>query len=44
MTTTTGLATAYHRAIALRWSVTVMSLPVLVPLMLARGLDLARRS
>ena len=42
MTTTAQLASAYHRALALRWSATVLSLPVLVPLMLARGLDLAQ--
>jgi hypothetical protein len=42
MTTTDALAVAYHRSLALRWSATVLALPVLVPLLLARGLDLAQ--
>jgi len=36
-----ALAAAYHRSLALRWSATVLAMPVLVPLLLARGLDLA---
>jgi hypothetical protein len=36
------LARAYHRSIALRWWATVLAMPVLVPLMLERGLDLAQ--
>jgi MFS family permease len=36
------LAAAYHRSLALRWSATVLAMPVLVPLLLARGLDLAQ--
>lgn len=36
------LARTYHRALALRWLATVLPLPVLVPLLLARGLDLAQ--
>lgn len=35
------LARAYHRSIALRWWATVLAMPVLVPLFLERGLDLA---
>jgi hypothetical protein len=42
MTTIDALAAAYHRSLALRWSATVLSMPVLVPLLLARGLDLAQ--
>ena len=37
-----ALAAAYHRSLALRWSATVLAMPVLVPLLLARGLDLAQ--
>jgi len=36
------LARAYHRSLALRWFATVLAMPVLVPLLLARGLDLAQ--
>ncbi len=36
------LAAAYHRSLALRWAATVLAMPVLVPLLLARGLDLAQ--
>lgn len=36
------LARAYHRSLALRWLATVLALPVLVPLLLARGLDLTQ--
>lgn len=36
------LARAYHRALALRWLATVLAMPVLVPLLLARGLDLGQ--
>ncbi len=36
------LATAYHRSLAVRWAATVLALPVLVPLLLTRGLDLAQ--
>ncbi|MFN2323156.1 MAG: MFS transporter [Trueperaceae bacterium] len=36
------LARAYHRSIALRWWATVLAMPVLVPLILERGLDLAQ--
>jgi MFS family permease len=36
------LARAYHRSLALRWLATVLALPVLVPLLLARGLDLSQ--
>ncbi len=36
------LARAYHRTLALRWLATVLALPVLVPLLLARGLDLSQ--
>lgn len=42
MTTTDTLAAAYHRSLALRWAATVLALPVLVPLLLARGLDLTQ--
>jgi hypothetical protein len=42
MTTTSQLAAAYHRVLALRWAATVLALPVLVPLLLARGLDLTQ--
>jgi hypothetical protein len=41
-TPTDALATAYHRSLALRWAATVLALPVLVPLLLARGLDLSQ--
>ena len=37
-----ALARAYHRSLALRWLATVFALPVLVPLLLARGLDLSQ--
>ena len=37
-----ALARSYHRCLALRWLATVLPLPVLVPLLLARGLDLAQ--
>lgn len=36
------LARAYHRSLALRWLATVLPMPALVPLLLARGLDLAQ--
>ncbi|MDF1521957.1 MAG: hypothetical protein P1P87_03950 [Trueperaceae bacterium] len=36
------LARAYHRSIALRWWATVLAMPVMVPLILERGLDLAQ--
>ena len=36
------LARVYHRALALRWLATVLAMPVLVPLLLARGLDLGQ--
>lgn len=36
------LASAYHGALALRWLATVLPLPVLVPLLLTRGLDLTQ--
>ncbi len=36
------LARAYHRSIALRWWSTVLAMPVMVPLILERGLDLAQ--
>jgi hypothetical protein len=36
------LARAYHRSLALRWWATVLAMPALVPLLLARGLDLAQ--
>ena len=36
------LASAYHRSLALRWLATALALPVLVPLLLARGLDLSQ--
>jgi hypothetical protein len=36
------LARAYHRSLALRWLATVLALPVLVPLLLARGLDMGQ--
>jgi hypothetical protein len=35
------LARAYHRSLALRWWATVVAMPALVPLLLARGLGLA---
>lgn len=41
-TPTDTLAAAYHRSLALRWAATVLALPVLVPLLLARGLDLTQ--
>jgi hypothetical protein len=34
------LARAYHRSLALRWLATVLPMPALVPLLLARGLEL----
>jgi hypothetical protein len=36
------LARAYHASLALRWWATVLAMPALVPLLLARGLDLAQ--
>lgn len=36
------LARAYHRSIALRWWATVLPMAAMVPLLLARGLDLAQ--
>ncbi len=36
------LARGYHRSIALRWWATVLAMPVMVPLILERGLDLAQ--
>jgi hypothetical protein len=36
------LERAYHRSLALRWWATVLAMPALVPLLLARGLDLAQ--
>jgi MFS family permease len=36
------LARAYHRSLALRWWATVLAMPVMVPLLLERGLDLAQ--
>ena len=36
------LARAYHRSLALRWLATALAMPVLVPLLLARGLDVGQ--
>ncbi len=37
-----ALAQTYHRSLALRWLATVLAMPVLVPLLLARGLELTQ--